>query len=44
MFFLLILAFLAVAFFTHMTIYVAGGVLGILLVIIATIIKRRRRG
>jgi hypothetical protein len=39
---LLIFAFILLVVFTNMTLYVAGGILGILLVIIATIIKRRR--
>ena len=40
---LLILAIVAVAVIAHMSLYVAGAVLGILLVIIASIIKRRRQ-
>ena len=45
MFTLLFLILLVVVFcvITHMTLYVAGGILGILIVIIATIIKRRKR-
>ena len=39
---LLIFVFILLVVFTNMTLYVAGGILGILLVIIATIIKRRR--
>ena len=40
---LLILAVVCGAIFAHMSLYVAGGVLGLLLVIISTIIKRRRQ-
>lgn len=40
---LLILAVIAVAVFAHMTFYVAGAILGILLVIVAAIVRRRRR-
>ena len=40
--FLLIVAVIAVAVFAHMAIYVAGAILGLLLVIILYIIKRRK--
>jgi hypothetical protein len=40
---MLILAIIALVVFAHMSLYVAGAVLGILLVIIASIIKRRRQ-
>lgn len=40
---IIILAIVAVFVFTNMTLYVAGGILGILLFIIATIIKRRKQ-
>ena len=38
----LILAVIFFVIFTNMTLYVAGGVIGILIVLIAGIIKRRR--
>ena len=41
---LLIFALIAIAVFTHMTIYVAGSLLGILIFIVFAIVKRRKRG
>lgn len=38
----LILAVILCVIFTNMTLYVAGGVIGILIVLISRIIKRRR--
>ena len=38
----LILAVILIAIFSHMAIYVIGGVIGILIVLIAAIVRRRR--
>lgn len=41
--FLLIVAVIAVAVFAHMALYVAGAVLGLLLVLVIYLIKRRKK-
>lgn len=44
LFLFLILAVILVVIFSHMTLYVVGGVIGLLILLITYIVKRRKQG